>query len=106
IHAPSIGSPYKRVIAGVDWGFVHAFACEVITQTGAGRLAVAAEVYEKGKSVTGDIIPRLKAIRDEWGVSMFYADPSEPAYIADCVKAGLPMQAADNDVDPGIQAVA
>src|SRR6185369_1255087 len=105
-HEPGIGSPYKRVVAGVDWGFIHAFACEVITQTGAGRLAVADEVYERGKSVTGDIIPRLKSIRDEWGVSMFYADPSEPAYIADCVAAGIPMTPADNDVDPGIQAVA
>jgi hypothetical protein len=37
---------------------------------------------------------------------MFYADPSEPAYIADCIKAGIPMQAADNDVDPGLQEVA
>lgn len=106
IHQPGISSPYKRVVAGVDWGFVHSFACEVITQSGSGRLAVADEVYERGKSVTDDIIPRLKAIRDRWGVSMFYADPSEPAYIADCVRAGIPMQAADNDVDPGIQAVA
>ncbi len=105
-HKPGEGTPYKRVVAGVDWGFVHAFACEVITQTGSGRLAVADEVYVRGMSVNDDIIPKLQAIRDEWGVSMFYADPSEPAYIADCIKAGIPMQAADNDVDPGLQEVA
>src|SRR5665213_2159913 len=39
---------WKRVVAGVDWGFVHAFACEVIGQSGTGRLAVIDEVYEKG----------------------------------------------------------
>lgn len=104
-HEPGIGTPYKQVIAGVDWGFVHAFACEVVTQTGSGRLAVAAEVYERGKTVN-DIIPILRRVRDEWGVTMFYADPSEPAYIADCLTAGLPMTPANNDVDPGLQAVA
>lgn len=104
-HAPGVMSPYKRVIAGVDWGFVHAFACEVITQSGSGRLAVAAEVYEHGKTVD-EIIPLLRTIRDEWGVSRFYADPSEPAYIVQCLNAGIPMTPADNDVDPGLQAVA
>ena len=100
-----VGNPYKRVIAGVDWGFVHAFACEVITQSGSGRLAVADEVYERGKTVN-DIIPLLKALKEKWGITMFYADPSEPAYITDCVQAGLPMMAAVNTVDPGLQAVA
>lgn len=104
-RSPGVGSPYKQVIAGVDWGFVHAFACEVITQTGSGRLAVAAELYERGKTVN-DIIPMLKALRDKWEITMFYADPSEPAYIADCANAGLPIMAANNDVDPGLQAVA
>jgi phage terminase large subunit len=104
-HEVGIGSPYKQVIAGVDWGFVHAFACEVIAQSGSGRLSVADEVYEHGKTVN-DIIPLLLDIKERWKVSMFYADPSEPAYILDCQKAGLPMVAADNDVDPGLQAVA
>ena len=40
--------PFKRMVAGVDWGFVHAFACEVIGQTGSGRLSVVREVYAKG----------------------------------------------------------
>lgn len=105
IHAPGMASPYKRVVAGVDWGFVHAFACEVMVQSGSGRLAVADEVYEHGKTVN-EVIPLLKALRDRWKIEMFYADPSEPAYIADCANAGLPMMAAINDVDPGLQAVA
>ena len=27
-------APQKRVVAGLDWGFVHAFACEVVGQSG------------------------------------------------------------------------
>jgi phage terminase large subunit len=103
---PGQVSPYKRVVAGVDWGFVHAFACEVIGQTGSGSLSVVDEVYERGRSVNDELIPMLKALRAKWGISMFYADPSEPAYINDCINAGIPMTAATNDVDPGLQEVA
>ena len=39
MKAPNI-TEFKRVVAGVDWGFVHAFACEVVGQSGSGRLSV------------------------------------------------------------------
>ena len=97
--------PFKRIVAGVDWGFVHAFACEVIGQTGSGRLSVIREVYAKG-ALLRDIIPVLLAIQAEHPSMMFHADPSEPAYIAECRAAGLRMIAANNDVDAGIQRVA
>ncbi len=96
---------WKRVIAGVDWGYVHAFACEVIGISGAGRKAVIDEIYEKGMTIDG-IIGRLKIVRDAHKIATFYADPSEPAYIAQCRAAGLPMEPAQNDVGPGIGAVA
>ena len=97
--------PYKRIVAGVDWGFVHAFACEVIGQTGSGRLAVLDEVYLKGETIDR-IIHALQYVRDVHKVEVFYADPSEPAYIAQCRQAGLNMKEARNDVLPGINAVA
>jgi hypothetical protein len=53
-----------------------------------------------------EVIPLLLSLRDRWKIEMFYADPSEPAYILQCQRAGLPMIAAKNDVDPGLQAVA
>lgn len=96
--------PWKRVVAGVDWGFVHAFACEVIGQSGSGRLAVLDEVYEKGVTID-KIIPALQYIRELHKAVTFYADPSEPAYIAQCRAAGLPMEPAVNDVSPGLGAV-
>ena len=96
--------PFKRVVAGVDWGFVHAFACEVIGQSGSGRLSVIREVYAKG-ALLRDIIPVLLEIQKAYPGIRFMADPSEPAYIAECIGAGLRMEAARNDVDAGIQAV-
>jgi PBSX family phage terminase large subunit len=96
--------PFKTYKAGVDWGFVHAFACEVIGQSGSGRLSVIREVYAKGALVR-DIIPALLDIAKAYPGIVFHADPSEPAYIAECRAAGLKMIAARNDVNDGIQAV-
>ncbi len=96
--------PWKRVVAGVDWGFVHAFACEVIGQSGSGRLSVIDEVYHRGRMLK-EIIPALQFVQERHGISMFYADPSEPAYIQECRSAGLPMTEARNDVLPGINSV-
>jgi phage terminase large subunit len=97
-------APPKRVVAGVDWGFVHAFACEVIGQSGSGRLSVLREVYAKG-ALLRDIIPVLLDIARTYPGIVFKGDPSEPAYIAECKQAGLRIDAARNDVDAGIQAV-
>ena len=46
--------PFRRVVAGIDWGFVHAFACEVVGMSGSGRLSVVDEVYERGEDARGD----------------------------------------------------
>lgn len=96
--------PYKKVAAGVDWGFVHAFACEVLGMSGSGRLAVIDEVYEKGLTID-QIILRLQVVRELHGITTFYGDPSEPGYILQCQRAGLPMEPAENAVSPGIDAV-
>jgi len=103
VHAPT-EPVFKRVIAGMDWGFVHAFACEVLAATGSGKLRVVDELYVKGRTL-GEIIPSLLALRDKWGISTFYGDPSEPAYIAECQAAGLNIMPAQNAVLPGIDAV-
>ena len=96
--------PWHRSIAGIDWGYQHAFACEVIVETSIGRRHVVDEVYARGRTVN-QLIPQLKAIRERWGIEHFYADPSQPGYIADCQSEGLPVTAAVNDVLPGITAV-
>ena len=95
---------WHRSIAGIDWGYQHAFACEVIVETSTGKRHVVDEVYARGRTVN-QLIPTLLALRQRWGIEHFYADPSQPGYIADCQSQGLPVTAAVNDVLPGITAV-
>jgi hypothetical protein len=99
-----VDGPFRHVHGAIDWGFVHAFAAEVLGQSGTGRLSVIAEVYERGATLN-DLLPHLKWMTQEYGIEMWYADPSEPGYIFDCQRAGLPIQPATNDVLPGITAV-
>lgn len=99
------GTQWKRIIAGIDWGYVHHFACEIVGTSGSGRIAVLGEVYRQGTLIE-DIIPALLRLQEAIGVDTFYADPSEPEYIATCQRKGLRITAATNDVGPGINAVA
>jgi phage terminase large subunit len=62
------------------------------------------EVYERGTTID-QIIPKLKHLAAHRSVSTFYADPSEPAYIAQCVQAGLNVVSANNSVHAGLTSV-
>jgi PBSX family phage terminase large subunit len=103
--SPDPSTVWKEVVAGIDWGYVHAFACEIVGLSGSGRLAVLGEVYRRG-TLLEDIIPILLRLQDALGISTFYADPSEPEYIATCQRAGVKVYPAQNDVAPGINVVA
>lgn len=105
VRSPEPGTKWKRIVAGIDWGFVHAFACEIVGVSGSGRLAVLGEVYRTG-SLIEDLIPALLRLQEALGIEAFYADPSEPEYIATCRRKGLMVIEATNDVGPGINAVA
>ena len=96
---------WKDIHAGIDWGYVHAFACEIVGISGSGSLAVLGEVYRKG-SLIEDIIPALLRLQTALNISVFHADPSEPEYIATCQRAGVRVMPAINDVAPGINVVA
>jgi PBSX family phage terminase large subunit len=96
--------PFKAICGAIDWGFVHAFAAEVIGQTGSGRLAVVDEMYERGRTLD-EVIPRLLELQQLHHIRVWFADPSEPAYITACRRAGLDVVPAENEVGPGIQAV-
>lgn len=96
--------PHRRVVAGLDWGFLHATACEVVGQSGSGRVAVIDELYERGKTID-QLIPGLLFLQEQHGIEMIYADPSEPAYIQQCKVAGVRITQARNDVLPGVQSV-
>lgn len=104
VASPAPDTRWKRVVAGIDWGFVHSFACEIVGVTGSGRLSVLGEVYRSG-TLLEDLIPVLLRLQDVLGIEAFYADPSEPEYIATCQRRGLSVIPATNDVLPGINAV-
>lgn len=107
----------KRVVCGIDWGFVHAFAAEVVGQSGSGRLGVREEIYVKGAGVD-QLIEPLAALAERHDVSTFVCDPSEPGLMSelsrgftlhraqhkDC-KLRASVQGARNDVTRGLQAV-
>ena len=110
-------APQKRVVAGIDWGFVHAFACEVVGQSGSGRLSVLDELYvhERGIDQLAEPLARLA---EQYDVAAFYCDPSEPGLMAELnrhltthrnLHEGCAFRArltaANNDVMPGLMAV-
>lgn len=84
--------PPKRLVAGLDWGFVHPLAMEVVGQTGSGRLGVVAEVYAVGRTLDqlvepwvddqGKGQPGIALILERLGVSTVVCDPSEPGLMA------------------------
>jgi phage terminase large subunit len=61
-------------------------------------------VYERGRTLD-EVIPRLLELQTLHHVAAWFADPSEPAYILACRRAGLNVVQADNSMDPGLQAV-
>jgi hypothetical protein len=96
---------WQRVVGGIDWGYVHPFACEIVAESGTGRRATLDELSARG-AVLDDILPRLAELAARYRIDTFYADPSEPEYIERARRAGLSIEPATNDVLPGIDAVA
>ncbi|HEV8489037.1 MAG TPA: phage terminase large subunit [Candidatus Limnocylindrales bacterium] len=96
---------WKRTVGGIDWGFIHAFAAEVLAESGTGRRAVLEEIYTHDELLE-DLIPEILDVQRRRGVTVWYADPSEPEYIAACRKKGIRIEPATNDVTPGLTSVA
>lgn len=77
-----VEGPFKRVVAGLDWGFVHHFATEVVGQSGSGRLAVVGEIWVAGYGLD-QLAEPLAAVYEAHGVDAVYCDPSEPGLMAE-----------------------
>lgn len=96
---------FKRVIAGVDFGFTNPAAVIVIGLDGDGRAYLIDELYKSG-SVADEFVQSCKSLKERHNISQFHCDPSEPAMIATMNRAGLASTGAKNDVMPGIMEVA
>jgi len=99
-----IPTVFKRVIAGVDWGFVHPGVVKVYGITADERLYLIHEEYarQRGIDTWADVALQLRNI---WRIQEFYADPSEPDYIRKFNEKGCKTFGANNTVSTGIQAV-
>jgi phage terminase large subunit len=94
---------YEEVIAGVDWGFNNPGVIQVCGV----RDGVVYNIHEEYAARRGiDDWARIALqLRHSFGVSAFYCDPSEPAYIEKLREQGCKAHAANNSVLPGIQAI-
>ncbi len=95
---------FKRVIAGVDWGFSNAMVCLVIGVDGDDRMWVIDEFYQS-KTTMATFVEVCKGFKEKYGVEQFYCDPSEPEHIQQFNNSGLVGVKANNDIMPGIQKV-
>lgn len=95
---------FKTIAAGVDWGFVNPGVILVGGIDGDSNVKVLHEAYERNRRIE-DWVSIGKELRDTYRIERFYCDPSEPEYIRAFNEAGLRAVAADNRVQPGIQAV-
>jgi phage terminase large subunit len=95
---------FKRVVYGVDWGFLYAPVI-VIGETFDDQLVVAAEWYER--DVTPDEqVAAAKALRDRYGKGAFYCDHSRPENIIGFNRAGLyAPDFEQGKVDEGVREV-
>ena len=98
------GLEFETVVAGVDWGWANPFVILVLGITRLGEVWVLDETYETEKS-TDWITERSRALKKQWGIQTFYADPSEPTMIEDMRVSGLNYTKANNEVITGLGAV-
>ena len=96
---------WRRVVAGVDWGWTHPFVIELLGEDLQGQPWAFGEHYETMQSPEQMVAAALERQR-VFNVETWYCDPSEPGNIAAFRRAGLNAVAADNAVIPGITSVA
>ena len=105
IHEVSVFPEFKRVVVGVDFGFVNPSVCLVCGIDNDDRIYVIEEFYRPGVLID-ELVKVCKQLKEKYGVQIFYADPAEPAYIQQLRNNGLSVEEALNDVQAGISLVA
>ena len=101
VHVRDRHGPWKRSVAGIDWGVRAPSAIVVICEDLEKRLHVAAEFHKAGL-LEPELIAAAKQLQREYSVEKFAVDPSALALIEAMRREGLPVVAADNAVLPGI----
>jgi PBSX family phage terminase large subunit len=107
VERPAVADRLKGAwrIGTADWGWTNPGCLQVWAVDHDDRLILEAEHYHTRRPLESWWLPRAQAMTHEYGVEMWYCDPSEPAYIAQFRAAGLPAEGAQNALLPGINAV-
>ncbi len=95
-----------RWVAAQDWGYRNAGVLGVWAIDGESRMYLVAQIYRTGK--TSDWwTERAVELYEEFDrrIEAFVCDPSQPDYIEQYKRAGLPAQGGHNAVLPGINKV-
>lgn len=98
---PFLLPPGTKYVAGVDWGTTAPFVIVVRAITPTGDHFQVTEVYKTGQTIM-DMIQLAKQKMQAYPISLFYCDPSNPGYITEFNRAGIPAVGAQNDIKIGI----
>lgn len=97
-------SRFKRITAGVDWGFNNPGVILIAGEDEDGRAWIIHEEYQRRRRIE-EWVEVAKQLRQDYPVESWYCDPSKPEYIKLFTDAGLEAQGADNKVELGLQKV-
>ncbi len=109
IDIPPQRNAFRRVIAGVDWGWNDPGAIIVLGDTGE-KLYALDELSESHLPVIAPSgerswVKEAVALQAKWKIDTFLCDPSSPAYIHAFQTAGLSAIGAHNDIRIGVRRV-
>lgn len=91
-----------KYYGGIDWGYYpDPFALKIRAITPDGRHYGVSEFVKNRLTIT-DIIQVCQQKKLTYGITKFFADPSQPGYIEEMNRAGLPTEGSDNDIRRGI----
>lgn len=98
------GIPWKELrykLAGVDWGVRNASCILVLGVTLDKRVFVLEEWYAN-EQTTVRVTEQIKRLDKKYDFRKVYVDPSAADLILQCQEVKLPVEKADNHVEPGI----
>lgn len=102
---------FRRVVAGVDWGWTNPGAIVVVGFLGEGRYVVLDEAYRSNRQVVnpetgGDSwVKTALDLRQKWGIADFWCDPSRPSDLQVFLNHGLNAWPSNNDVAYGLRKI-
>lgn len=90
-----------KYYGGIDWGYTDPFVLKVRAVTPDQRHYGVSEFYKTGMTLS-DMIQVARQQMKVFQIERFYCDPSQPGYIEEFNRNGIPALGADNDIRRGI----